>query len=181
MITNDNLIRQLKFFVLALQVFFFSNQASAQNSYRWEKIDSVAKTKSQIYSDTKMFIAETWKSSKDVIQNDDKENGLILVKGTISKFGGGILNGGKFWYSYNVKFYIKEQKCRIVIDNFVFDSADTPNRKAQVAEEYPGGWNCSLSKNQWTDLMISLKVDMQGIVNSYTKFIRGASPNTENW
>ena len=34
----------------------------------FEKIDSVSKNKSQIYSDTKMFIAEYWKSSKDVIQ-----------------------------------------------------------------------------------------------------------------
>lgn len=177
--TKTKLFNILRRFIIAFFICLFSLQVSSQNSYRWERIDSVSKTKSQIYSDTKMFIAETWKSSKDVIQNDDKENGIILVKGVISKFGGGVLNTGKFWYSYNVKFYIKEQKYRIVIDNFVFDSADTPNRKAQVAEEYPGGWNCSLSKNQWTDLMISLKVDMQGIVNSYTKFIRGASPNND--
>lgn len=181
MILKLRSLTALRIFVQTTFILLFCLSATAQNSYRWERIDSVSKTKSQIYSDTKMFIAETWKSSKDVIQNDDKENGIILVKGVISKFGGGVLNTGKFWYSYNVKFYIKEQKCRIVIDNFVFDSADTPNRKAQVAEEYPGGWNCSLSKNQWTDLMISLKEDMQGIVNSYTKFIKGASPNTENW
>lgn len=179
MIIIDKLIGALNLFTLTNLICLISIQANAQNSYRWERIDSVSKTKSQIYSDTKMFIAETWKSSKDVVQNDDKENGIILVKGVISKFGGGVLNTGKFRYSYNVKFYIKEQKYRILIDNFVFDSADTPNRKAQVAEKYPGGWNCSLSKNQWTDLMISLKEDMQGIVNSYTKFIKGASPNND--
>ena len=34
-----------------------------------------------IYSDTKLFIGNYWKSAKDVIQNDDKEGGIILLKG----------------------------------------------------------------------------------------------------
>ncbi len=36
-------------------------------------------TKTHLYSATKMFIAEFWKSAKDVIQNDDKEAGIILI------------------------------------------------------------------------------------------------------
>ena len=57
----------------------------SQTNFQWEKIDSVNKSKAQIYSDTKMFIAEVWKSANSVIQNDDKESGLILVKGSTIK------------------------------------------------------------------------------------------------
>lgn len=70
-----------------------------QINFRWEKIDSVAKSKSQIYSDTKMFIAETWKSSKSVIQNDDKENGAVFIEGTVEKIGGTGLRVATYWYS----------------------------------------------------------------------------------
>lgn len=67
--------------ILLIAGIFIGFASFAQTNFKWEKIDSVAKTKSQLYSDTKMFIAETWKSSKDVIQNDDKEGGVLLIRG----------------------------------------------------------------------------------------------------
>lgn len=36
---------------------------------------------SKIYSKTKLWVADTWKSANDVIQNDDKSGGNILIKG----------------------------------------------------------------------------------------------------
>jgi len=47
----------------------------AQNDFKWETIDSTFNSKDQLYSLTKTFIAEKWKSANDVIQNDDKEGG----------------------------------------------------------------------------------------------------------
>ena len=71
--------------IFSILLFTLSvNYLFSQTDFKWEKIDSVPKTKYQIYSDTKMFIAENWKSVQNVIQNDDKEAGLILVKGTTS-------------------------------------------------------------------------------------------------
>ena len=52
-----------------------------QQNFQWERTDTISKTKSQLYADTKMFIAEEWKSAQNVIQNDDKETGSILIKG----------------------------------------------------------------------------------------------------
>ena len=64
-----------------------------------EKIDSVNKTKLQIYTDTKMFIAEYWKSAQNVIQNDDKDAGVILIKGSTTKFCTFMLNTHTFIFS----------------------------------------------------------------------------------
>ena len=68
-----------KIILLTLVTFF--NSAFSQTDFKWDKVDSVSKNKGQIYSDTKMFIAEFWKSAQNVIQNDDKEGGMILLKG----------------------------------------------------------------------------------------------------
>jgi hypothetical protein len=98
----------LFFFLLLL----FTLNSLAQSNFEWVKTDSIQKTKEQIYSATKMFIAETWKSSKEVIQNDDKDGGIILIKGkTEINWEQPIKTGmtkmtisHDSWYSYNVTF-----------------------------------------------------------------------------
>ena len=104
--------------IIIIIVFFLpSFLIFGQENFNWEKIDSTSKSKSQIYSDTKLFISEYWKSSKDVIQNDDKEGGIVLIKGTLSCFETYGLIKRHFVYSYNIKFFMKENKFRIVVDN----------------------------------------------------------------
>jgi hypothetical protein len=65
---------------LLLMVSYSYHIANGQANFKWEVTDSSKKSASEIYSETKMFIAKTWKSSNEVIQNDDKEAGIILVK-----------------------------------------------------------------------------------------------------
>lgn len=86
-------------------------------SYYIEKIDSVLLTKAQIYSHTKEFIAKQWVSANDVIQNDDKEGGVIILKCLTYKplkvFGADYGST----YAYNITFRIKDHKYKIVVDN----------------------------------------------------------------
>jgi hypothetical protein len=115
----------LFFFLLML----FTLNSLAQNNFEWVKTDSIQKTKEQIYSATKMFIAETWKSSKEVIQNDDKDGGIILIKGKTEinweqpeKVGMTKMTiFHDSWYSYNVTFRMKNSKYQIKIDNVTPD------------------------------------------------------------
>lgn len=171
----------MKKLILTTATVLLITLSFAQTNFRWEKIDSVPKTKEKIYSDTKMFIAEKWKSSKNVIQNDDKEGGAIFIEGTIEKVGGRGLRVANFWYSYNVKFYMKEQKYRIVIENVEFKTSDKPGWTAKVANEWPGGWDCALMKKPWTELMTSLKSDMQQIIDDYAKYIKQPSGVNDSW
>jgi hypothetical protein len=111
-----------------LQLLFTLNSL-AQSNFEWVNTDSIQKTKDQIYSTTKMFIAETWKSSKEVIQNDDKDGGIILIKGKTKinweqPLKTGMTNMTIFhesWYSYNVTFRMKNSKYQIKIDNVIPD------------------------------------------------------------
>ncbi len=171
----------MKKITLITGLILLINNGFSQTNFKWEKIDSISKTKSKIYSDTKMFIAETWKSSKNVIQNDDKEGGAVFIEGTIEKVGGSGLRVASFWYSYNVKFYMKEQKYRIVVENVEFKTSSKPGWTAKVANEWPGGWDCALMKKPWTELMTSLKADMQKIVDDYEKYIKMPSGSIDGW
>ena len=69
-------------YVLTLVFISMISCVFSQNQFKWEKIDSIGKTKEQLYTDTKIFIANTWKSSQDVLQNDDKDSGIIILRGS---------------------------------------------------------------------------------------------------
>ena len=70
-----------KILYLIIAVVFVFDFGFGQENFKWEKSDTIPKTKSQLYSNTKMFIAENWKSAKTVIQNEDIEAGIIFLKG----------------------------------------------------------------------------------------------------
>jgi hypothetical protein len=159
-----------------------------QTNFKWEKTDSVAKTKEQIYSDTKMFIAEKWKSAKDVIQNDDKETGVILVKGLIEESISGTYI---FVYGYAVKFLMKENKYKIIIEDVHCEMSY--NNKGGVSyscvdvfdgEDYKdkGAFNTSvLPKKYAIKMMTSLKADLQKVFDDYVKYIKAPSSTSGEW
>ena len=156
----------------------------------WEKTDSVAKSKEEIYSDTKMFIAVKWKSSKDVIQNDDKEGGIILLKGSTIKEE--FFFGATYYYvyGYNVTFRMKDNKFRIVIDNLHCASAyNSGGGKPHKIDPFVGN-DCpttidfntpGIPKKQAISMMASLLNDFQPIVDDYVKYINASSKAIGEW
>lgn len=160
----------------------------AQENFTWEKIDSVSKTKLQIYSDTKMFIAQEFKSANNVIQNDDRESGVILVKGTIVKhlqYNSGLAYCN-YYYDFTVTFLMKDYKYKMSINNVYCSlTAGSGNLGYGKIQPFEGDFNgnafsYNTTKQKAKELMISLKADLQKIVDSYDKFIKTPS-KTENW
>jgi hypothetical protein len=185
---------------------FKSPDAKTSTGPQWSKVDSVKKSKDQIYSDTKMFIAEGWKSAKDVIQNDDKDKGVILIRTSINKkiiLGGG-LTEASLWYTYNVKFLMKDGKYKIIVDNFNYDHgtggastgmniantiANGPQKKQEVEwiyktnplEPFPGLMRAGMSEKKYLELRESIQTDMQSIVDSYDKYIKTTTSDDGDW
>lgn len=175
-----------KTFLVILLINFEST--FAQGDYKLEKVDSISKSKSQIYSETKQFIAEFWNSAKDVIQNDDKEEGLILVKGMTKTTIGSGLSSLEFWYRYNVKFLMKDNKYKIVVENITFDRGPSnmwagfaKNLEPQTEEKFPGLGKSGMSEKKWNELMTSLKTEMKNIIDSYVKVMSKSMKNDSNW
>jgi hypothetical protein len=142
---------------------------------RWEIIDSLPKSKNQIYSDTKMFIADYWKSAQSVIQNDDKDAGMILIKGSTRQPTSVGLGTLYFWYSYTVKFLMKDNKYKLIVVNIHYSSG--PNSSwdsysVSASDENPGVAKSGLSDKSWNILMLNLRAEMQSLVDSYQTKIK---------
>ncbi len=172
----------MKKIALTTLTLLFANINFAQTNFQWEKRDSVAKTKAQLYSDTKMFIAEEWKSAQSVIQNDDKEVGMILVKGLSSQTLFFQMNSHNWTFSYTVSFFMKENKYRILINNVSCTAARCQQNEWPhiiCSDTYPGWWETSLNEERYKQLMLALKTELQIIVDSYDKYIK--SPSKSDW
>ncbi len=159
------------------------NYCSAQDNFKWEKIDSVPKTKDQIYSDTKMFIAENWKSAQNVIQNDDKDAGIILVKGNTSIDITFMLNAHNYTYSHTAKFYMKDNKYRVIIEDVKCVSA-TCNGTIKWPLMEPGVIDygtTGVPNKKAEEVMTILKNELQGIVDRYEAYLKSKSINNSDW
>lgn len=177
----------IKNFILSLIAVLSTTLIFAQTNFQWEKIDSVQKSKAQIYSDTKMFIADYWKSANTVIQNDDKDGGMILVKAVNIQHLDYQMNDHIWTYSYTVKFFMKDGKYRVIIENVFCQSARCGNFDwplMPVSDSYPverGLRETGLNNERYTEVMLSLKVELQNIINSYEKSIKTPSVSSGDW
>lgn len=99
----------------------------------YELIDSIAKDKFQLYDQMKIWIASNFKSSKNVIQSEDREAGFIICKGNIdyqlqyeivdeagkrgnkkATSSSQIVKGN---CDFTLKFYCRDQKIKLVVSD----------------------------------------------------------------
>jgi hypothetical protein len=174
--------------LLATLALAYGNLYSQEN-FRWEVTDSIEKPQAQIYSETKMFIAEKWKSAQSVIQNDDKDAGLILVKAIFVYYPKNS-NQFTYTYAYSVKFMFKENRFRIILSDVFNESAHVKGLHGEINHIEPfEGDNApkqermkyfGLSKEKVILLRDNLKADLQSVVDSYIAFITKEN-STGDW
>ncbi len=162
----------------------------AQTNFKWEKIDSIPKTQSKIYSETKMFIAETWKSSRDVIQNDDKEGGIILVKGASIRRVSFMMGEYVYIYKYNITFRMKDNKYKMTIENVSCEDAHMATGAKITCIEPFDGENCpatgtfsapGIPRKKAIIMMADFKLDLKNILDNYGRYIKKDSKTDDNW
>jgi hypothetical protein len=180
-------MKTTRFFFFIAIVLFFSN-GYCQTNFEWDVIiDSPDNSKSELYSKSKLFIAETWKSAQDVIQNDDSESGVILVKAKSVQNLYFQLNDHRWTFDYSIKFLMKDNKCRIIIDNVHCEAARAGTYEwphMPVADRYPetkGLIRTGVNEERYLKVMTMLKSELQMIVDSYSAYVRKPLVNDSNW
>ncbi len=171
-----------------LTIFFICLSAVifAQQNFEWDIIDNCAKTKEQLYSDTKIFIANTFNSAQDVIQNDDRDVGIIIVKGIMSAVVNTTFTKYKYDFMCTITFMVKENRFRIKVNNVTCYDGDRYNsaisfewRDSECIEIIEGYYENERSKQHIQELLIpNLKKNIQEYVNSYIVSMKGS---TEEW
>ena len=155
--------------ILSILVLFITN-SFAQENWKWELTDSTAKTKTQLYADTKLFIAEAWNSAKDVIQNDDKETGVVLVKGLTDATVNSLMTSVTYWFSYTAKFQMKDGKYRITIDNLSCSDVTTTSTSPFAPlslDGYRGAFKDGLTEKNYNKVIEALKLNITNLVAGY--------------
>jgi len=172
--------------ILTAFAFLVTTFTFCQTNFEWQIKDSVKNTQAEIYSKTKLFIGTTWKSAKDVIQNDDKEGGVILVKG-LSKPGVFTQLGAtySYTYSYDVTFKMKDNKYFFELKNVKCFSTTGSSFDNKLLIEPHDQENCPYSKNKFglkcNQLMTDLKIELQSIADSYIKTMSSVSTENGDW
>lgn len=170
--------------IISLLMTTLSVVCFSQENFKWDVRDSVILSKDKIYSETKLFIADYWKSAQNVIQSDDKESGIILIKGNCIINQNFSLLNHTYIFPYTVKFYMKDRKYRIVIDNVYCESAYCDDVKwplLPVSYEYPGYFKTSLSKDRFIKIIDELKFNLDRIVSEYKNAIQNKNNTNDNW
>jgi hypothetical protein len=160
---------------------FFTN---AQSDFKWDVRDSVALSKDEIYSKVKEFVGVTWKSAQDVIQVDDKDGGMVLIKGIDVQEMNYQMNEHRWTFGYTIKFMFKDQMWRIVIENVSNTSAragtyDWPILPITFTYPEKGYRETSLKEDRFLELMGNVYTSLQGIIDSFEAEIN--QMNTDDW
>lgn len=148
----------------------------AQTNFRWEVLDTIYKTKDQLYADTKLFIAKVYNEPEFVIKHEDKEAGIILVRAVKRRYHGARMDFLRFDFGYDMIFYIKENRLRVVINSV--NSKSIHNSKNEeafpivISENYPGFGKCFLLEEKYHEIMFDLKYELGQQIAMYKHYLR---------
>lgn len=84
----------------------------------YETIDTTSLNKEELYNVSKLWLANTFRDSKSVIEIDNKELGSIVGKGNFEIGASWMLTYTVLQCRFNIKIDIKDLKYRIQLYNF---------------------------------------------------------------
>lgn len=104
--------------LLIIAVMFLSHASCGQSAFEFSQIDTIAASKSDLFVRALSWMSKVFKSSKTVIQMQDKESGRIIGKAAIVwryRFMG---DGCVSLIHYTITIDVKDNKARIALSDF---------------------------------------------------------------
>lgn len=141
-----------------------------------EIIDVPNKTKVQIFEDSRIWIAQSFKSANNVIQYADKDTGSIVGKGNIAYPCDGFVDCGAFGkdkINFTIKIDSKDNKARVTISDI------TRTNLTYVQ----GGYNANIGKELPINLVEhqqKITMKLKDVVGQYKTAITSSNTN-QNW
>jgi Domain of unknown function (DUF4468) with TBP-like fold len=148
-------------------------------------IDTISKSKDDLYVNSITWIANNFKSAKDVIQMQDKEAGRIIVRGLLEIDGPSSLftTCGRDNVNFKITIDLKDNKYRIVFEDFTHEGGYCnryPNPTGgKLALEKPECGTLSLSKPRWTHIKTHTEKEIRKLLRNYRKSMRQNQPKDD--
>ena len=164
---------------------FIINIGYGQKNFNWDVVvDSLNKNRSELFSETKMFIAENAYSAQDIIQNNDPEYGVILTKGTFTVQTKYTVYVIEATYRCTITFYVKDNKVRIKLSDIYNSSSIYAGKTIQSLKpfdpngEIPSGLIYGIPKKKAVEIMVKLQENIQKYVDDYIKYVSNDKINS---
>lgn len=126
---------------------------------------------SELYSRAKLWVANAYRSAKNVIDLDDKEGGRLVVKGNFTVSAG--LMGGSQTYRHQLTIEVKDGRFRYTLTNLTKLQPGTPvpewPLEGSIKEPFVG-------KKTWE----SIDAECRGTIESLTKAMSVPAAK-DNW
>lgn len=144
------------------------------------KIDSTT-TQKELYSRAKEWVAITFKSAKDVIQMDDSENGILILKGIMPISGGMYLADGKV--DFTMKIQLKNGRYKYWITNFIHSSYKPGYSGGSLENAKPACGSMSMVKKGWIQVKETTNNYALSIIENLKNFItkQNIQKKGDNW
>ena len=187
---NTNLPQALTAFCLLLTISSFGQSdpklldilpTKDGKVYYSEVVQIDSTDKSKLYTKAKKWFVDQYKSAKDVIQLDDKENGEIIGKGYFeTQWQANFMTMQKVNVWHTVKVSVKDNKYRYEISNFELKWHTAPSK-------YSSGGNTEvLIEDFWKNRESNAKkyfakvdTEVKSIISSLERFMK--APIGDDW
>ncbi|GAB4199695.1 MAG: DUF4468 domain-containing protein [Bacteroidia bacterium] len=137
------------------------------------QVDSVSKN--ELYNRAKVWFATTYNSVNDVLQIDNKEEGMLIGK-AIMKYEPNVFTGSeqtKGNIKYTIKIFVKDGRYKYEITDFIHDPYGNQYGKSSMGlittdKECPNpkpmakGW----SNKVWNDIKSQIEDNVTSLINS---------------
>ena len=153
------------------------------------ELDST-RTAKNLYSQARMWFAETYRSSKDVIQLEDKENGRIIGKGNI-KYESNIFvgsTGTRGWINYTISISVKDGKYKYEITNFMHEGNSLNSQGAFSFDLITTDKECpkEVGNKNWRnkvyiDIKKQIELKTNTIISSLKEYMKKKTNKDDGW
>lgn len=176
-------MRKIKLVFLFLPIFIVAQANALDNVPILKEIVTVDNTsKDELYNRGKIWFARSFKSSMDVVQLDDKENGKIIGKGIISFENPGLKIGknASGYFEFMITIDIKQNKFRYTIENIRHESYKDNNSGGLFTNEKPECGTFIMPKSNWKRIKEIGYSEIEKIIQDL-KFAMNKASTPDDW
>ena len=179
--------------ILVVCMLFLAVSIQAQDPLSFEKIIQVDSIKKDaIYNGMKEWVGMNFKSAKNVIEIDDKEAGILIIKSVTDYSIKNLqLSCYEGYHHFTIKFQVKDGRFKASVTNFRHENQPGNKETCNIGlvttdEFYPGKSGLGMkgfNNKIWNDLKAKSELIAAGYFDeiSKIKFKSTAAGENDNW
>lgn len=165
-----------------LFILMFPLASWGQSTLHYEGVVQVdsAMSKDAIYNKTVEWVSETYRSANNVIQNKDKDAGVVQLNAIYSCPTKKVL-GHQYYFDvrYSLKVEMKDGRYRYEFTNFI-PQRDGKTYSPLTNGDLPGDMTWVMEKREWEALKVSAAAKQAELVAALTAKVN-AAPAKSDW